>query len=154
MSWLIPAPAALLVIASLGATRYLLRKGPSVEGISTGDMEAAAEGKETDPRVQQFRLTGSNRLIEPPSAPSDLRPEAQAKLEKADLASDLATLDAYLADVRDSIGGDEAIFWRWSEHRDTLTPTAWSTPGVKRPAHFDMNAWRGLVQWAAEGRVM
>ena len=153
MSWLIPASAVLLVAAILGATRYLLRKGPRVEGIITGDIEAAERG-ETDPRVQQFRLTGSNRLIEPPSMPSNLRPEAQAKLEKADLASDLATLDAFLVDVRDSLGADEAIFWRWSEHRDTLTPTAWSTPGAKRPAHFDMNAWRGLVQWAAEGRVM
>ena len=153
MSWLIPASAVLLVVAILGATRYLLRRGPRVEGIVTGDLEAAEKG-ETDPRVQQFRLTGSNRLIEPPSVPSNLRPEAQAQLEKADLASDLATLDAFLMDVRDSLGADEAIFWRWSEHRDTLTPTAWSTPGVKRPAHFDMNAWRGLVQWAAEGRVM
>lgn len=153
MSWIIPASALLLLVAILGAARYLMRRGPTVEGIVSSEMQAS-DAEFTDPRVQQFRLTGSNRLIEPSSAITDIRPDAQAKLEKADLATDLATLDAFLVDVRDSIGGDEAVFWRWSEHRDTLKPTAWSTPGVKRPAHFDMNAWRGLVQWAAEGRMM
>jgi diguanylate cyclase (GGDEF)-like protein len=154
MSWLIPASAILLIVAILAAARYLLRRGPVVENLISAEHTVDDDSKSTDPRVQQFRMTGSNRLVEPSSAITDLRPDAQAKLEKADLASDLATLDAFLVDVRDSIGGDEAVFWRWSEHRDTLTPTAWSTPGVKRPAHFDMNAWRGLVQWAAEGRVM
>jgi diguanylate cyclase (GGDEF)-like protein len=155
MTWILFASGVLLLVALLGTRRYLLRRGmgPKVENILSVEIEAS-EGKETDPRVNQFRLTGSNRLIEPSSAITDLRPDAQAKLEKADLASDLATLDAFLVDVRDALGADEAVFWRWSEHRDTLTPTAWSTPGVKRPAHFDMNAWKGLVQWAAEGRVM
>lgn len=158
MSWVIPVSAILLLVAILAAARYLMRRGPTVEGIVSAEHRGTdplgTDIHGTDPRVQQFRVTGSNRLIEPTSAITDLRPEAQAKLEKADLASDLATLDAFLVDVRDSVGADEAIFWRWSEHRDTLTPTAWSTPGVKRPAHFDMNAWRGLVQWAAEGRIM
>jgi diguanylate cyclase (GGDEF)-like protein len=166
MSWILPISGVLVLVAIAIAMRYLMRRdvekesvvppangGPRVESLVTQEYDAN-DPHFTDPRVQQFRMTGSNRLIEPSSAISDLRPDAQAKLEKADLASDLATLDAFLVDVRDHIGGDEAIFWRWSEHRDALSPTAWSTPGVRKPAHFDMNAWRGLVQWAAEGRVM
>jgi diguanylate cyclase (GGDEF)-like protein len=152
VSWVLGVAAVLLLIAIALTARHVFRRVPKIETIAS--QEITGERKLTDPRVEQFRRTGSNRIIEPNSAITDLKPDQQAKLEKADLASDLAMLDAYLVDVRDSIGGDEAVFWRWSEHRDTLTPTAWSTPGVKRPAHFDMNAWRGLVQWAAEGRVM
>ena len=166
MDLILPASAVLLLVAIAVATRYLLRRekdqaepiapppgGPAVDSFTSTE-HVAGDPRMTESRVQQFRMTGSNRLVEPKSAITDLRPEAQAQLEKQDLASDLATLDAFLVDVRDSIGGDEAIFWRWSEHRDALSPTAWSTPGVRRPQHFDMNAWRGLVQWAAEGRVM
>ncbi|MEX2153370.1 MAG: diguanylate cyclase [Gemmatimonadaceae bacterium] len=147
MNWIIPTSTLLLVLGVIGATRYLRRRGPALE--SNPD-----DGSETDPRVQQFRMTGSHRLAEPKSAATDLRQETQAKLEEADLATDLATLDAFLADVRDAIGGDEAVFWRWSEHRDSLKPAAWSTPGAKRPMHFDMTGWGGLLQWAAEARLI
>lgn len=152
MTWVLGVAAVLLLIAIGLTALQLLRRMPRMATSVRAEIEE--QRKLPDPRVEQFRRTGSNRLIEPNSAVTDLKPESQARLEQADLASDLATLEAYLVDVRDSIGGDEAIFWRWSEHRDTLTPTAWSTPGVKRPSYFDMNAWRGLVQWAAEGRVM
>jgi len=67
-----------------------------------------------------------------------------------EVASDLASLDAFLVDVRDLLGADEAVFWRWSANRQRLSPTAWSTPGTRRPQHFDMNAWGPLVRWAAE----
>src|SRR6185503_10939994 len=56
--------------------------------------------------------------------------------------------------VRDALGADEAVFWRWSEERDALAPSAWSTQGTTRPKFFDMSAWGPLVKWAAEGRVM
>ncbi len=147
MTWLIPASAVLLLIAIVAIARYLMRRRTTVESLPNTAVR-------TDPRVKQFRMTGSNRIIDPKSTASDLRKESQVKLEEADLKSDLATLEAYLADVRDSLGGDEAVFWRWSEHRDTLTPASWSTPEVVRPTHFDMGAWGSLVQWSAEQRML
>src|SRR5688572_881294 len=147
MSWLVAASAIILIAAIAGAVRYARRQPPSIEPISDPELR-------TDPRVKQFRMTGSNRLIEPNSADADLSPQTQAKLEEADLKSDLAMLETFLEDVRDSLGADEAVFWRWSEHRDTLTPAAWSSPNTPRPQHFDMQNWGGLVKWAAEGRVM
>jgi len=147
MGWIIPASAVLLLVAIVAITRYLFRKRTTVESLPLTVMR-------TDPRVKQFRMTGSNRIIDPKSTASDLRKESLVKLEEADLKSDLATLEAYLADVRDSLGGDESVFWRWSEHRDTLTPASWSTPEAARPTHFDMNAWGGLVRWSAEQRMM
>jgi diguanylate cyclase (GGDEF)-like protein len=56
--------------------------------------------------------------------------------------------------VRDSMGADEALFWRWSEKRDALQPFTWSSPGDPRPMHFDMGAWSALVQWSAQQRLM
>ncbi len=90
----------------------------------------------------------------PPRATvSDLRLDTQSVLEEAEAAADLATLDVFLADVRDLLGADEAVFWRWSEERDSLVPASWSTPGAGRPMHFSP-AWDGLVKWAAEARVI
>ena len=115
----------------------------------------ASESLRPEKRVQQFRLTSSHKqLDEPVTDPRELRAETQAMLEEAEIGLDMATLDAFLADVRDSIGGDEAVYWRWSSRRDTLTPGAWSTPDVQRPKFFDMSRWGPLVQWAAEGRVL
>src|SRR6266571_2430501 len=147
MSWLIPASAVIL-LAGLGAyaRRVLRRRQPQNSGTTE-----VAEGPE--PRVRQFIHTGSHRMPEPRSAATDLRHEAQAMLEEAEVASDLATLDAFLIDVRDSLGADEAVFWRWSEKRDALAPASWSTVGATRPKHFDMHTWGPLVKWAAEGRV-
>lgn len=151
MSWLIPASAVLLLVAIGGFARYVLRRRPSATATLSG---ATAIADRAEPRVRQFLHTGSHRLPEPKSHATDLRQQAQTKLEEAEVASDLATLDAFLADVRDSMGADEAVFWRWSEHRDALAPAAWSTEGAGRPKHFDMNAWGALVKWAAEGRVL
>ncbi len=144
MSWIIPASAIVLIAALAGAVRYFMRREPVVE---------PDEDSLQDPRVRQFRMTGSNRIIGPQPGATDLRREAQARLEEADLKTDLATLDAFLQDVRDALGADEAVFWRWSEHRDMLTPAAWSSQGP-RPQFFDIHNWAGLVKWAAEGRVM
>jgi diguanylate cyclase (GGDEF)-like protein len=133
-------------LASLGPAASLASSQPTDDPTEVADRQ--------DPRVRLFISTGSHRMPEPHSAASDLRHEAQAMLEEAEVASDLATLDAFLADVRDALGADEAIFWRWSEKRDALAPASWSTTGATRPKHFDMHAWSPLVQWAAEGRVI
>jgi diguanylate cyclase (GGDEF)-like protein len=147
VSWLIPIFAVLL-LAVIGATYRFVGRRRRLRLSST------AVDDQAEPRVRQFLRTGSHRMPEPHSAATDLRHEAQTMLEEAEVAADLATLDAFLADVRDALGADEAVFWRWSEQRDTLAPASWSTQGVTRPKFFDMNAWGSLVKWAAEGRVM
>ena len=103
-----------------------------------------------EPRVSHFLNTGSYRIIEPAAGAAALKQETLSHLEQTEVASDLASLDAFLVDVRDLLGADEAVFWRWSANRQRLSPTAWSTPGTRRPQHFDMNAWGPLVRWAAE----
>lgn len=144
MIWLIPASAVLLIIALVALTRVVAQR----RRLPVTDLQADA----TSYRARQFINTGSHRLIEPNSSASDLRPEALAMLAEAELSSDLATLDLFLSDVRDSLGADEAIFWRWSEEREVLTPSSWSTSAA-RPMHFDA-AWRGLVKWSAEARML
>ena len=109
---------------------------------------------QSEPRVKQFRTTSTHRVALPRPTVSNLRQDIQAMLEDADIAEDLETLDAYLTDVRDAVGADEAVFWRWSEAQDRLTPGSWSTHGAARPTYFDMQAWGGLVKWAAEARVI
>ena len=149
--WVLTASALVLLVALTLIARFLMRDRRSKTPDDEGSMEIRDSAER---RVRQFLYTGSHRMPEPHSAATDLRHEAQAMLEEAEVASDLSTLDAFLADVRDSVGGDEAVFWRWSEERDTLAPSAWSTTGATKPKHFEMKAWGPLVQWAAEGRVI
>jgi diguanylate cyclase (GGDEF)-like protein len=151
MSWIIPASAVLLLVALGAVTRLVLRRRARR---NLAAPETTDGPERTEPRVRQFISTGSHRLPEPISEATDLRHETQTMLEEAEVASDLATLDAFLADVSDSLGAEEAVFWRWSEARDALAPASWSTHGATRPKHFDMHAWGGLVKWAAEARVM
>ena len=40
------------------------------------------------------------------------------------------------------------------ESRQTLVPSAWSSEGEARPAHFDVRAWGPLLRWAAEERMV
>lgn len=145
MIWLIPALAALILVAFVAGARYATRR--RITG--TAQIDGAPES-----RVRQFLTTGTHRLPPQRGSLTDLRIETQAMFEEAEVASDLATLDAYLADVRDSVGADEAIFWKWSEKRDSVSPAAWSTPGATLPKFFDLNAWGAFVKWAAEARVM
>jgi diguanylate cyclase (GGDEF)-like protein len=144
MTWLIPASAVLLVLALVALARVLTQR----RRLPPPELPADA----TSYRARQFIQTGSQRLV--PTSASDLRPEMEAMLAEAEISSDLATLDVFLADVRDSVGADEAIFWRWSEELDKLSPSAWSTTGATRPRYFDMNAWKELVKWSAEQRMI
>jgi len=135
-----------LVVVGVGLV-FLRGRAPSppteAPQVSTGES-----------RARQFLKSGPAHMAMPRPTVSDLRLDTQSMLEEAEVASDLATMDAFLADVRDSMGADEAVFWRWSEQRDTLAPASWSTVGASRPMHFDVSGWSGLVKWAAEARVI
>src|SRR5436305_4818376 len=83
-----------------------------------------------------------------------LRRDVQAVVQTREATQDLETLDRLLRDIRDLSSGDEAIFWRWVEERQTLVPNAWSTEHESRPRFFDMTAWGPVVRLSAEeGRV-
>lgn len=159
MPWVITA-SAILFIAAIVVARRLRRAQRVPEPASWQDVTPvpdfdASESMRPEKRVQQFRMTGSIAALEEPiTDPRDLRTETQALLEEGEIAQDMAILDSFLADVRDSLGADEAVYWRWSKGRDTLTPGAWSTPNAQRPQFFDMKTWGALVKWAAEGRVL
>jgi diguanylate cyclase (GGDEF)-like protein len=141
------AAVAALIIA-IGAAVYVWRRGARR---ASGPVPQITE--DGDSRARAFIKAGQHKEM-PRATVSDLRLDAQSLLEEAEAAADLETLDAFLADVRDSLGADEAVFWRWSEQRDSLSPAAWSTPGAGRPMHFDVGGWAGLVKWAAEARVI
>ena len=152
MTW-IPASALLLLLVIAAGVVVLLRRR-SRRSAPTIAQTSAPVPTHTDPRVKQFRFTGSNRIIDPKLSAADLRNVAVAAAEQEDFQSENETITAFLQDVRDSMGADEALFWRWSEKRDVLQPFTWSSPGDPRPMHFDMGAWSGLVQWSAQQRMM
>jgi hypothetical protein len=130
MTWL-PASALLLVLAiAVGVVVLLRRRSRRTASPRTAHLPASLSvPTPTDPRVRQFRFTGSNRIVDPKLSAADLRNVAMAAAEQEDFKSENDTIAAFLQDVRDSMGADEALFWRWSEKRDALQPFTWSTPG-------------------------
>lgn len=151
MTWIPTSALLLLLVLGVAVVLFLRRRktqAPTVREAATPVL------MQTDPRVRQFRFTGSNRIVDPKLSAADLRIAAMAAAEEEDLQSEMVTLGAFLQDVRDSMGADEAVYWRWSERRDSIAPFTWSTPGAPRPIHFDMSAWSGLVQWSAQQRMM
>ena len=82
-----------------------------------------------------------------------LRRDVRVNFEAKEVEHDRDLLRSLLRDFRDVAGAEEAIFWRWSADRDSLTPGVWSSKGP-RPAHFDVAEWAPLVQWSAETGVV
>lgn len=151
MTWIPTSALLLLLVLAVVVVLFLRRRKTQAPTVREA---ATPVPMQTDPRVRQFRYTGSNRIVDPKLSAADLRIAAMAAAEDEDLQSELVTLGAFLQDVRDSMGADEAVFWRWSERRDSIAPFTWSAPGEPRPIHFDMGAWSGLVQWSAQQRMM
>ena len=109
MEWLISASAAALVLL-IGVSMSRRARRRRVEESEPVAPSPPAETQEVHQRVRRFLQTGSHRLVEPESSASDLRPGARTVLQAKDVAADAATLDAFLADVRDASGADEAVF--------------------------------------------
>ena len=83
-----------------------------------------------------------------------LKREVLLSVERTEATKDLAILDGLLRDIRDLIQADEAIFWRWTEDRDTLLPQAWSTEETPRPQFFRVKEWGPLARWSAQERIV
>jgi diguanylate cyclase (GGDEF)-like protein len=84
------------------------------------------------------------------ASPGDLKSERQAQFQTAEGLRHIDALDRYLRDVRDTMGADEVVFWRFNEARQTQRAAAWSTEQATSPRYFDRDAWSPLVRWAAE----
>ena len=116
---------------------------------------AGAEARRRLARVEGYMM---DRRVTPHGSSAigttDLRREGQHVHQHAEGLTHLAELDRHLRDVRDALGGDEAIFWKWNEGKGTQIPLAWSTEDSDTPAHFRYEEWAPLVKWSAEeGRV-
>jgi diguanylate cyclase (GGDEF)-like protein len=114
---------------------------------------------EEGPRAAVSRLDahmGSTTSVSKltPAKSSALQRDVQEIFETREATRDLEVLDRLLRDIRDLSNGNEAIFWRWVETRQTLVPSAWSTEDVDRPAFFNVRAWGPLVRWSAEENVV
>ena len=120
------------------ATRLLRRARPT---------PTPPEPTESEAGVSRMRRRDSGSV-------SDLRDSALKGWLAEQAARDAAVLRSLLVDFRDALGADEAVFWRWSEERDALSPDLWSTDDADRPAYFRTADWAGLVQWSAEERVV
>lgn len=163
------AAAALLWLAALVVADLLL--GRSVEhswtvavgfahlAIGLGPIAHARRGRleEAEARSRLARVEGylADRRVTPlgtasVAVPADLRADRQAQFQTAEGLRHIDALDRYLRDVRDSIGADEVIFWRFNETRQTQRAAAWSTEGAASPRYFDREEWAHLVRWAAE----
>ena len=85
---------------------------------------------------------------------SDLRKSAQDASREADAIEQMEILDRYLRDVRDALGADEVVYWRWHSSAEALRATAWSSENALAPTHFRLEEWGPLVQWSAESDVV
>ncbi len=87
--------------------------------------------------------------------PSDLRRGIEVTRQEAEERRQTEVLSRYLADVRDALGADEVVFWRWTGARDTLVAAACSGDGAEtEPTKFNHAEWLPLVKWSAEERIV
>ena len=136
---------ALSALLFAGIVRALWRRRGSL-----AQAVASSDAPKTLTRLEAH-LAAEPRALSLPANPSGiLRRDVELTMEQLEATHDLEMLDAILRDFRDLSAADETIFWRWIENRETLVPTAWSTEGVSRPAHFDVDRWSPLVRWCAE----
>jgi len=114
----------------------------------------AAMQARRDRRVTRLEAHIARPTPPRPMPTEALKREVLLSVERTEATKDLATLDGLLRDVRDLLQADEAIFWRWSEDRDTLLPTAWSTEESARPQFFRVKDWGPLARWSARERIV
>jgi len=69
-------------------------------------------------------------------------------------ADDAELLSSYLQIVRESVGAEHAVLWRWGATRETLEPAAWSSNGATAPLRRDADEWLPLVTWSAQEQTV
>jgi diguanylate cyclase (GGDEF)-like protein len=106
-------------------------------------------------RSESFAGDRSNTPRAYEAMPSDLRRGIESTRQEAEERRQTEVLSKYLCDVRDALGADEVVFWRWTGARDTLVAAACSGDGAEtEPTKFNHAEWLPLVKWAAEERIV
>jgi diguanylate cyclase (GGDEF)-like protein len=155
------------VLAAVSAAAALAKGGPVALAIG-GAVLAASAGALPYFYARQIaaiharrerRVTRLEAQIARPTPTRPLPTEALKRdvllsVERTEATKDLDMLDGFLRDLRDQIQADEAIFWRWSEERDTLIPQAWSAEDSDRPEFFRVKEWGPLARWSAQERIV
>ena len=156
------AAVLLLLIADLalvGTVRLpqLLAVGLAIAAIGVAPLwharRLATTGMEARRRLARVEGYLAERRMTPHGSRavgSDLRGDAEVVQQHAEGLTHLAELDRFLRDVRDALGAEEAILWRWHEARGTQLPLSWSTEGADTPRHFRYEDWAPQVKWTAE----
>ena len=62
------------------------------------------------------------------------------------------SIESILRMARDQMGAEEAVLFRISRERDTLTSVAWASEGASAPQGF-REEWHRLVEWTAREQV-
>ena len=159
--------SASFLLAGLSAALAMARRGPESAAIGGALLAAsigaipyfyarslAAMQARRDRRVTRIEAHIGRPTPTRPMPTEALKREVLLSEERTEATKDLATLDGLLRDVRDLLQADEAIFWRWSEDRDTILPTAWSTEESARPQFFRVKDWGPLARWSASERIV
>ncbi|HEX8848142.1 MAG TPA: GGDEF domain-containing protein, partial [Gemmatimonadaceae bacterium] len=139
-AWLLSIAFA---IFSLGLIPIVYARQAVVAETKARQRLARVEGYLADRRMTPL---GSDAIV----SPGDLKSERQAQFQTAEGLRHIDALDRYLRDVRDTMGADEVVFWRFNEARQTQRASAWSTEGASAPRYFERETWGPLVRWAAE----
>jgi len=158
---------AAFALAGLSAAATVAKGGPvaltiggAVFAASTGALpyfyarHIASVHARRERRVTRLEAQITRPTPTRPLPTEALKREVLLSVERTEATKDLAMLDGFLRDLRDQIQADEAIFWRWSEERDTLIPQAWSTEESDRPEFFRVKDWGPLARWSAQERIV
>ena len=158
---------AAFALAGLSAAAAVAKGGPialtiggAVFAASTGALpyfyarHIASVHARRERRVTRLEAQITRPTPTRPLPTEALKREVLLSVERTEATKDLAMLDGFLRDLRDQIQADEAIFWRWSEERDTLIPQAWSTEESDRPEFFRVKDWGPLARWSAQERIV
>jgi len=159
--------AASFALAGVSAALALVRQSPSALAVGGATLAVAigalpyfyARSLTALHARRERRVTRLEAQIARPTPTRPLPTEALKRdvllsVERTEATKDLEILDGLLRDIRDLIQADEAIFWRWSEDRDTIIPQAWSTEESTRPEFFRVKEWGPLARWAAQERIV
>jgi diguanylate cyclase (GGDEF)-like protein len=155
------------VLAAVSAAAALAKAGPvaltiggAVLAASAGALpyfyarQIAAIHARRERRVTRLEAQIARPTPTRPLPTEALKRDVLLSVERTEATKDLDMLDGFLRDLRDQIQADEAIFWRWSEERDTLIPQAWSAEDSDRPEFFRVKEWGPLARWSAQERIV
>ena len=154
-------------LAGVSAAVALVRKGPTVVTLG-GAVLAVAVGAlpyfyarrlaalhaRRERRVTRLEAQIARPTPSRPMPAAALKRDVLLSVERTEATKDLATVEGLLRDIRDLVQAEEAIFWRWSEERNSLLPQAWSTEDSTLPQYFRVKDWGPLASWAAQERLV